>query len=153
MEILGYIKAIDWKDPENLDTGRALLNDALEYMKRVEDHIYKGNEIRADSFMERADKQDAIRRLDRKRTEAHNKMLVSFESFKRLLNEKTDFDEKNYDLSNRTRIADFIAMIVFEMTGEEPSSRVEGNVRDELAEMIHNGRLSYDSIREIASNI
>lgn len=123
-----------------------LIDDASEYMRRVEEHIYIGNEIRADQWMDYSEKQEVIKRLDRKRTEAHDRMLNSFSLFLDLLRNIPDFNESEYNLSNRTRIADFAAMIAFELTDGEPSSRKEGEIRDELAEKLHRKEITYEQI-------
>lgn len=148
MKITNCLKQIDWDNAENKEIGKKLLEDALEYMRRVEAHIYKGNEIRAEKFMDYSEKQEEIATLDRKRTRAHNKMLESFKPFLDLLKSKTDFDADDYALENRTQIADFVATIVFETIGAEPVSKIEGSVRDELAEKIHNRDFSYEQIKE-----
>ena len=48
MSIVSYLKQIDWNEECNKRVAKAVYYDAYEYWKRVEDHIYKGNEIRAD---------------------------------------------------------------------------------------------------------
>lgn len=146
MSIIDYLRQIDWKDEKNKSAAEELITDATEYMKRVEAHIYGGNEIRADSFMDVAEKQDAIRRLDRKRTEAHDKLLASFNTFLDLLRDVPGFKENEYNLSNRTRIADFVALIAFELMDTEPSSCKEGDIRDELAEKLHRKEVSFEQI-------
>ena len=129
--------------------------DAKEYLKRVEAHIFGGNEIRADAFMDVSEKQDAIRSLDRKRTAAHNEMLESFGPFLDLLKDNTSFDANDWNLANRTQIADFVCEIAFEALGVKPASRGEGDIRDELAEKMHKQELTYEqieiAIRTIAS--
>ena len=85
MKVLPFLQKIDWSDPENIRIADALIADAKEYMSRVVEHIYKGNEIRADRFMDAAEKREEIGRLDRKRTAAHDRMLKSFASFLDLL--------------------------------------------------------------------
>lgn len=144
--MLEIIRQIDWAQEGNRVIAENFLSDALAYMKRVEAHIYKGNEIRADMFIGFAEKQDEISRLDRKRTEAHDRMLNSFSLFLDLLRNIPDFNESEYNLSNRTRIADFAAMIAFELTDGEPSSRKEGEIRDELAEKLHRKEITYEQI-------
>ena len=151
MSITEKIAQIDWKDEKSKMTADDLIRDAAEYMRRVEAHIYKGNEIRADQCMDYSEKQDEIKRLDRKRTEAHNKLLVSAGNFIDLLEEKTDFDRSEYKLNNRTQIADFVASIVFELMNTEPASKVEGNIRDDLAEKIHNGDITMDTVNKALS--
>lgn len=146
MKVLPYLKRVDWRITENRTISDALLLDAREYMKRVVDHIYKGNDIRADSFMDISEKQDEIRRLDSKRTDAHNKMLKSFAPFLRLLKEQADFNAADYRLESRTQIADFVALIAFELIDMVPETRVEGSIRDELAEKIHAGEVTYKQI-------
>jgi hypothetical protein len=153
MNILEIIRQIDWAQEGNRLIGENFLSDALEYMKRVEAHIYKGNEIRADMFMGFAEKQDEISRLDRKRTEAHDKMLNSFSMFLDLLRDIPGFIESKYNLSNRTRIADFTAMIAFELIGIEPSSRKEGEICDELAEKLHQKEITYEQINAEAHKL
>lgn len=146
MSITEYVRQIDWNDEENRRVAEALISDAAEYMRRVEAHIYKGNEIRADSFMSTDEKQDEIRRLDRKRTEAHNKMLISFNPFLDLLRGVPAFQEGDYNLSNRTRIADFVALMAFEFMGVVPASLKEGDIRDELAEKLHRKEVILEQI-------
>ena len=151
MDITQIIRQIDWQADDNRITAESLISDAAEYMRRVEGHIYKGNEIRADSFMSVDEKQDEIRRLDSKRTEAHDRMLTdrmltSFSPFLDLLRNVQGFKESDYNLSNRTRIADFIALIAFELTGVEPASRKEGDIRDELAEKLHRKEVTLEQI-------
>ena len=151
MTLADLVRSINWQDENNRAIGEALISDAEEYMKRVVDHIYKGNEVRADRFMDFAEKQDELSRLDRKRTAAHDRMLKSFGPFLDLLKEQPGFDESGHDLSNRTRIADFVFLTAFELLGIEPSLRTEGSIRDELAEKIHKGELSYGQIRDAIS--
>ena len=146
MRIIEYVRQMDWKDEENRRVADELISDAAEYMRRVEAHIYKGNEIRADSFMSVDEKQDEIRRLDRKRTEAHDRMLKSFSPFLDLLRDVPGFRESDYNLSNRTQIADFVALIVFELIDIEPASRKEGDIRDELAEKLHREEVTLEQI-------
>ena len=146
MTILEIIRQVDWKDANNKKIGLELMADAEEYLKRVEAHIFVGNEIRADAFMEVSEKQDEIRRLDRKRTEAHNRMLASFNPFLDLLREAPGFNESEYNFSNRTRIADFIALIAFETIGMVPASIKEGDIRDELAEKLHRNEVTCEQI-------
>ena len=148
MSVINSIAQINWKDAENKNVAEAFIYDATEYMRRVEAHIFKGNEIRADQWMDYSEKQDEIKRLDRKRTQAHDKLLGSAKNFIDLLDDKTDFSKCEHRLNNRTQIADFVATIAFELLGMEPESKVEGQVRDELAEKIHNGEVTADSINE-----
>ena len=146
MNIIPTIKQIDWSRYENRDISNQLLFDAKEYMKRVIDHIYTGNEIRSDSFMDISEKQDELHRLDSKRTGAHDKMLRSFAPFLELLKEKTDFAESDYRLSTRTQIADFIALIAFQLLDKDPLSGADGDIRNELAEKIHSGEITFEQI-------
>lgn len=148
MKISDNIKMIDWENENNKAIGLRLLADAKEYWERVEAHIYKGNEIRGDLFMDFSEKQEEIATLDRKRTNAHNKMLESFKPFLDLLKTETEFNADEYKLDNRTQIADFIASIAFELMGAEPASRIEGNVRDELAEKLHNKEFTFEQIEQ-----
>ena len=97
-------------------------------------------------FMDFSEKQEAISYLDRKRTEAHNRLLAVFPSFLDLLKSDAGLKASDYRLDNRTQIADFVAMIAFELIGREPSSRVEGNVRDELAELLYKGEVTLEQI-------
>ncbi len=147
MDITQIIRHVDWKTDNNRIIAEKLISDAAEYMRRVEAHIYKGNEIRSDMFMDHAEKQDELSRLDRKRTEAHNRMLTSFSLFLDLLRDVPGFRESDFNLSNRTQIADFVALIAFEIMGIEPSSRKEGEIRDELAEKIHRQEITFEQIR------
>jgi hypothetical protein len=151
--IMTLLKKINWDIPENRDIASQLALDAKEYFIRVADHIYTGNEIRADSFMDASEKQDEIRRLDRKRTAAHDRMLKNFAPFLELLQEKEGFAAAGYRLENRTQIADFVALIAFELTDIEPTSRIEGSIRDELAEKIHLGEISFVDIKNLINNM
>lgn len=146
MKITDCINQIDWSDEYNRKIADDLIRDAKEYLRRVEAHIYKGNEIRAEMFMSISEKQEEIALLDRKRTAAHNKMLASFAPFLDILKVQSEFNADDYRLENRTQIADFVAMIVFELLGREPLSRIEGNVRDELAELLHKGAFTFEQI-------
>lgn len=146
MRITDCINQVDWTDESNRKVADNLIADAEEYLRRVEAHIFKGNEIRADMFMSFSEKQEEIGMLDRKRTAAHDRMLASFAPFLDILRSQTEFDETDYKLDNRTQIADFIAMIAFEKLGLEPESRIEGNVRDELAEKLHKGEFTFDQL-------
>ena len=74
-------------------------------------------------------------------------MLKSFVPFLDLLKEKTDFDESDFRLSTRTQIADFVALIAFQLQGKEPISGVDGDIRDELAEKVHSGEISFEQIK------
>ena len=147
MSIISEVKKIDWNSDCNHKTAEVLFADAIEYIKRVEAHIFKGNEIRADMFMDFAEKQDEISRLDRKRTDAHNRLLTSFYPFLDILKDQSDFNRDDYRLDNRTQIADFVSLIIFEMMNIEPSSRIEGDIRDELAEKVHRNEITYEQIR------
>lgn len=148
MDITEIIKRIDFSASQNKQIACAFFADFLEYMMRVEAHIYMGNEIRADLFMGFSEKQEEIKTLDRKRTQAHDKMLSSFTSFLGLLRMVPDFHENVYKIGNRTQIADFVALIAFELLGKKPTSRLEGSVRDELAEMLHKHETSYEEIMQ-----
>lgn len=148
MRVIKNITQINWKIEENKNVALELIDDASEYMRRVEEHIYKGNEIRADQWMDYSEKQEGIKRLDRERTEAHDKLLISAHAFIDLLDENTDFNKSEFRLENRTQIADFIAMIAFELVDMEPESRVEGYIRDELVEKLHNEIISANTIKE-----
>ena len=146
MRIIDYLDRIDWEKAENRETANKLIAAAEDYLKKVEAHLFKGNEIRADMFMDFSEKQEAISYLDRKRTEAHNRLLAVFPSFLDLLKSDAGLKASDYRLDNRTQIADFVAMIAFELIGREPSSRVEGNVRDELAELLYKGEVTLEQI-------
>lgn len=152
MNKLDIIKQIDWNKPKNKEVGKTLLEDALEYLRRVEDHIYKSNEIRDNRFMDRSEKQEEIDELDKKRTIAHNKTLESFKPFLDLLKTETEFNADDYALENRAQIADFLADIAFEAVGKEPSSRIEGGVRDDLAEKVHKREITYEQIKDEITN-
>jgi len=149
--LMMLLKQINWDMPENRKIANQLALDAKEYFIRVVDHIYTGNEIRADIFMDASEKQEEIKLLDRKRTAAHDKLLNTFESFLGLLQEQKGFDAAGYKLENRTQIADFVASIAFELIGLEPASGVEGSIRDELAEKIHSGDVSFEQISDMTS--
>ena len=146
MRIIDFLSQIDWQQAENREAAVKLITAAEEYLKRVEAHIFQGNEIRADMFMDFSEKQEEISRLDRKRTQAHNQLLSVFPDFLDLLRENTEFDERDYRLDNRTQIADFVSMIAFELTDREPSSLIEGAVRDELAELLYKGEVTFEQI-------
>ena len=146
MSIIKYIEQIDWTSDTNRKIAEAVYSDACNYWERVIDHIYKGNEIRADEWMDYSEKQDAIKSLDRKRTEAHNKLLISAADFIDLLCRESEFNKDEYRLDTRTQIADFIASIAFELINQRPSSTVEGHVRDDLAELIHSGKITKQDI-------
>lgn len=148
MSVINNIAHINWKIADNKNVALALIDDASEYMRRVEEHIYKGNEIRANQWMDYSEKQEEIKRLDRKRTEAHDKLLKSALAFIDLLDENTDFNKSEFRLENRTQIADFIAMIAFELVDMTPESSIEGCIRDELAEKLHYGTVSANTIKE-----
>ena len=146
MSLIEIIRQIDWQDANKKIAAETLFADAKEYITCVEKHIYKGNDIRADMWMDHTEKQDELSRLDRKRTEAHDRMLTSFNPFLDILKASPDFEESKYNLSNRTRIADFVATIIFEIMGAEPRSQKEGEIRDELAEKIHLGEITFEQI-------
>ena len=148
MSILSSIMQIDWQDESNASVARQLFSDASEYLRHVERHIYKGNEIRADMWMDFSEKQEEIKKLDRKRTEAHNKLLISAADFIDTIENKSDFKRAEHHLDNRTQIADFISGIAFELLDMKPASTVEGSVRDELAEKIHNGEVTEKMITD-----
>ena len=148
MSIVGYIKQADWTAEERRKYAEAVYKDACEYWRRVIDHIYKGNEIRVDEWMDFSEKQEEIKRLDRKRTEAHNRLLISAADLIDVLDRDTGFDRSAYRLANRTQVADFIATIAFELMDMEPSSTVEGNIRDELAEKIHDGTIDTGELEK-----
>lgn len=153
MRITDFIRQIDWNADNNREVADNLIRDAKEYLKRVEAHIFKGNEIRSDMFMGFAEKQDEIGRLDRRRTAAHDQMLKSFAPFLALLGSETDFNEDDYRLGNRTQIADFVATIAFELLGKEPASTKEGDVRDELAEMLNKGTFSFEELDRLIGQL
>lgn len=152
-KLMTLLAQINWDIAENRDIASQLALDAKEYFIRVADHIYTGNEIRADSYMDISEKQDEIRRLDRKRTAAHDKMLRSFVPFLGLLRDKTAFDEDDYRLENRTQVADFVALIAFELIGTVPTTKVEGGIRDELAEKIHLGEIRFEEIKNLINDM
>ena len=111
---------------------------AAEYFKRVEAYIYEGNDIRSDLWMSFSERQEALRQLDRKRTIAHDALIKSFHAH---------FDDDT--IENRTQLADKVASMVFEAINKTPASSVEGEVRDELAEMLHRGEITTDEIINI----
>ena len=148
ISILNYIKQIDWTCDTNRKIAETVYSDACNYWERVIDHIYKGNEIRADMWMDFSEKQEEIKKLDRKRTEAHNKLLISAADFIDTLEKKSDFKRNDYRLDNRTQIADFVSGIAFELMDMKPTSTVEGSVRDELAEKIHSGEVTEKMITD-----
>lgn len=153
MSIVDNICQIDWTTEENKLVARNVYSDACNYWERVVDHIYKGNEIRADQWMDYSEKQDEIKRLDRKRTEAHNKLLISAADLIDKLNRESEFDKDEYRLDNRTQIADFIALIAFELTNHSPTSTIEGHMRDDLAEMIHTRQITKQDIEKSIDNV
>ena len=153
MSIVDNICQIDWTTEENKLIARNVYSDACNYWDRVVDHIYKGNEIRADQWMDYAEKQDEIKRLDRKRTEAHNKLLISAADLIDKLNRESEFDKDEYRLDNRTQIADFIALIAFELTNHSPTATIEGHMRDDLAEMIHTRQITKQDIEKSIDNV
>lgn len=153
MSIISNIEQVDWGRSGNKKIAETVYADACAYWNRVIDHIYKGNEIRADMWMDFSEKQEEIGRLDRKRTEAHNKLLLSAADLIDLLSRDTGFDKSDHRLENRTQIADFIASIAFELAGVKPESAVEGAARDDLAEKLHNGEISPELINEKISEL
>lgn len=153
MSIVDSICQIDWTTEENKLIARNVYSDACNYWERVVDHIYKGNEIRADQWMDYSEKQDEIKRLDRKRTEAHNKLLISAADLIDKLIRESEFDKDEYRLGNRTQIADFIALIAFELTNYSPTSTIEGHIRDDLAEMIHTCQITKQDIEKSIDNV
>ena len=148
MEIIDCMRQVDMTDERNHKAMRAVYSDACEYLKRVEEHIYKGNEIRADQWMDHSEKREILKRLDSRRTEAHDRLLTSASVFIDVLEENSDFNKSDYKLGNRTQIADFISMIAFELAGIRPDSMTEGKVRDELAEKFHLGVIDCSMIEE-----
>ena len=148
MGIIDYLKQVDMTNERNRKAMRVVYSDACDYLERVEEHIYKGNEIRADQWMDHSEKREALKHLDSKRTEAHNRLLTSAAVFIDVLEENSDFKKSDYKLGNRTQIADFISMIAFELAGIRPDSMMEGKVRDELAEKIHLGIIDFNMIEE-----
>ena len=153
MSIVDKICQIDWTTEENKLIARNVYSDACNYWERVVDHIYKGNEIRADQWMDYSEKQDEIKRLDRKRTEAHNKLLISAADLIDKLKRESEFDKDEYRLDNRTQIADFIALIAFELTNHSPTATIEGHMRDDLAEMIHTRQITKQDIEKSIDNV
>lgn len=125
MSIIECINQVDWTSDTNRKIAETVYADTCGYWRRVTDHIYKGNEIRADAWMDHLEKQEEIKRLDRKRTGAHNKMLVSVADLIDLHDRNTRFNRFEYRLDNRTQIADFVAMIAFELLEIKSSSTVE----------------------------
>ena len=116
---------------------------AAEYFCRVERHIFGGNDIRADEWMDREEKQEAIKQLDKARTRAHDELITSY---------CQHFDYRG--ISNRTQLADRVAMMVFSGLGIEPDLVVtEGAVRDELAEYIHNGQVTREDMVRILKEL
>ena len=148
MGIIDCVKQVDMTNERNHRAMRAVYSDAREYLERVEEHIYKGNEIRADQWMDHSEKREVLKRLDSKRTAAHDRLLTSAAVFIDVLEENSDFKKSDYKLGNRTQIADFISIIVFELAGIRPGSMAEGKVRDELAEKIHLGIIDFNIIEE-----
>lgn len=112
--------------------------DAAEYFLKVSNHIFQGNEIRSDSFMDINEKQEKLRQLDRERTIAHDELVRSF-------CQTNDFR----GITNRTQLADRVAMMVFEKLNIEAYFVTEGSARDELAELLYKGDISYKQIIEV----
>ena len=109
---------------------------AAEYFHRVEQHIYRGNEVRSDSWMDILEKQDILKQLDEKRRDAHD-MLI------RMYCQKFDFS----DLDNRTQLADRVAAMVFrKLNAEVRENAKEGDIRDDLAEYLHEGKIVKEDI-------
>ena len=98
--------------------------------------------------MDHSEKREALKHLDTKRTEAHDRLLTSASVFIDVLEENSDFNKSDYKLGNRTQIADFISMIAFELAGIKPDSMMEGIVREELAEKLHLGVIDSSMIEE-----
>lgn len=116
---------------------------AAEYFFRVEQHIFGGNDIRADIWMDRDEKQEAIKQLDRARTNAHNELIRSY---------CQNFDYSG--ISNRTQLADRVAVMVLTGLGKTVDVVVtEGAVRDELAEMLHKREITTDDIVRVLSEV
>ena len=143
------INQVDWSETENASTASALVYRSLEYFRRVEAHIYQGNEIRNDEFMDFAEKQDAVSALDRKRTRAHNELLEVFEKFTDILKAGTDFENSHYRIENRTQKADLVAMMIIELIHQKPASHIDGAARDEIVEKLHSGELSYSQAEDL----
>ena len=148
MGIIDCIKLVDMTNERNREAMKAVYSDACDYLKRVEDHIYKGNEIRSDQWLDQSEKREALKLLDSKRTEAHDRLLNSAASFIDVLEENSDFERNKYKLDSRTQIADFISMIAFELVDIRPDSMAEGHIRDELAEKLHLGIIDFNMIEE-----
>ena len=153
MSVVEIIRQINWHNEDNRIAAETLIADAKEYMERVEAHIYKGNEIRADMWMDNAEKQEKIQQLDRKRTQAHDQMLTSFGHFIDVLRNQPEFDESRYKFANRVQIADFVATIAFELFGLKPESQVEGSIRDELVEKLHEKEITIAQINDMVKNL
>ena len=109
---------------------------AAEYFDRVEKHIYQGNDIRADVWMSTDEKQEALKQLDRKRTQAHDNLI-------RLYCQKFDFS----NIENRTQLADKVAQMVFRGLDIDPGENMkEGDIRDTLAECLHEKKVTKKDI-------
>ena len=109
---------------------------AAEYFGRVEQHIYKGNEIRADSWMSIDEKQEELKQLDRKRTQAHDRLI-------RMYCQNFDFS----NIENRTQLADKVAMMIFRGLDIEIGDNMkEGDIRDALAEHLHENKITKEQI-------
>ena len=109
--------------------------NAAEYFLKVANHIYEGNEIRSDVWMDVNEKQEMLKHLDKERTIAHNNLIKSF------------YQIYGADgIENRTQLADKVAMMVFEKIGIEVNCKSEGSARDELAELLHKGKITCKEI-------
>lgn len=121
----------------------------LNYIESVEEHIFKGNEIRSDKFADIEEKQSMLKSLDSIRTSKHNQYLQTVDAFSRLYTNKTGILIPRNLLKNRATMADLGAIMCYNIKGVavEPKAP-EGALRDQLASEIHKNKTLIDELKE-----
>ena len=125
----------------------------INYLLKVQKHIYEGEKIKNDKFLDTVEKQEKLKELDKKRTYAHNEYLKTTNDFFELLKNKTGFIIPNSFKEDRTSLADAGALFIRNISNTEIKSTIKGSVRDDLVKDIEkNSNLLYNSIEKIENN-
>ena len=119
------------------------------YIKAVENHIFKGNEIRNDKFADIDEKQSVLKSLDSIRTTKHNHYLETVNTFSNLYTKKTGIFLPRDFLKNRSTMADLGAIMCYNIKGAAPAPKApDGALRDQLASEIHKNETLIDELKQ-----
>ena len=127
----------------------AFFSAFLAYIESVEEHIFKGNEIRNDKFADIDEKQSKLKALDSVRTTKHNQYLQTVNDFSNLYTAKVGiFIGQNF-LRNRATMADLGAIMCYNVDGMSPQPKSpDGALRDQLTHDIHKETMSIAGLKE-----